>query len=194
MAGERSDRLHMLSECYGRLGRTEEQIATLEANFGYTLSIEVLDEILSLLAPDQREAVRLAARQTALGFQEVCTAAIFLFEADWPEDAERLVLERCEGLAHVDYGRLLELAELAERARRRLVEVVCYRHLIRDVLDDARSRAYGHAVTYLRKLASIDPSLGGYGSLTDHAAFLAELRKRHGRKYGFWNRLEENER
>jgi len=85
---------------------------------------------------------------------------------------------------------LQDLASLAEAAGRRLVAVVCYRHLIRDILNDARSRAYGHAVKYYHKLDALDGLVEGHGSLGEHSSFVAELRRQHGRKHGFWGRLE----
>ena len=57
-------------------------------------------------------------------------------------------------------------------------------------MNDARSKAYGHAVKYYRTLAALDGPVEKYGLLGDHASFVAELRSRHGREHGFWGRLE----
>jgi len=184
------DRLDLLEECYGKLGRVADQIGILESEFMRTLSKRTFDKILKLRLPEEGESTRRWAHELALNFDTVYTAAIFLFEAGWPDDAERLSLDRAGDLATKCYSRLQDLARLAEAAGRRMVEVVCYRHLIRDILNDGRSKAYGHAVRYFRQLEMLDPQIENYASLGDHDAFVAELRKHHGRKSAFWGRLE----
>lgn len=184
------DRLGLLAECYGKLGRVADQIGILESEFVRTLSKHTYDRILTLRLPEEGESTRRWAREIALGFRGACSAAMFLFETGWPDDGERIALERADELAREPYPWLQDLASLAEAAGRRLVAVVCYRHLIRDILNDARSKAYGHAVKYFHELDALDGLVGDYGSLGDQVSFVAELRARHGRKYGFWGRLE----
>lgn len=192
--GGSTERLDLFAECYGRLGRVREQIAILEKQFERTLSKRQYDEILRLRPETEQEVARQWARTLALSFDTLYTAAIFLFEAGWPDDAERIVLDRSGDLATRYYPGLQDLAALADASGCRLVEVVCYRHLIRDILNDARSKAYGHAVKYYRSLEALDPLITDYGSLGDHASFVAELRKKHGRKSAFWGRLDEKKR
>jgi hypothetical protein len=61
-----------------------------------------------------------------------------------------------------------------------------YRALIDDILQRARSPAYGHAARYLARLdalaasgASVEPNA------PDHDTYLRNLRQAHGRKAGF---------
>jgi hypothetical protein len=106
------------------------------------------------------------------------------------DDGERVALERADALATAFYGSLQDLASFAERVGKDRVAILCYRHLVRDILNEARSRAYHHAVGYLRKLEAIDMRPVDYGTLGDHGTFVGELRKRHRLKYGFWNKVE----
>jgi len=188
------DRLDLLAECYAKLGRVADQVGILESEFMRTLSKHTFDKILKLRVPEEGESTRRWAREIALSFHGACSAAIFLFEAGWPDDGERIALERRDELAREPYTWLQDLASLAEAAGRRLVAVVCYRHLIRDILNDARSRAYGHAVKYYHKLDALDGLVEGPGPLGEHSSFVAELRRQHGRKRGFWGRLESEDK
>ena len=67
---------------------------------------------------------------------------------------------------------------------------MCYRRLLRNILDEKRSKAYGHAARYYRRLEQLDSQIDDYGRLRDHIVFVEDLRAAHGRKYGFWNRVE----
>lgn len=183
------DRLGLLADCYERLGRKEEQARVLRRYFEMTLLKRTFDEILTLTSEEEAPGFVEWARGVALSFRDACAAAVFLFEAGFPDDGERLARERDGDLASAFYSNLQELAKLAQAADRLPVAVLCYRHLIRDILNDARSKAYGHAVRYLSDLEALDHKAPAYGSIGDHADFAAELRARHPRKYGFWSRV-----
>ncbi len=70
-----------------------------------------------------------------------------------------------------------------------------YRALIDDILQRARSPAYGHAARYLARLdalaasgASVEPNA------PDHDTYLRNLRQAHGRKAGFWSLIDSSTR
>ena len=86
--------------------------------------------------------------------------------------------------------RLTKLAKLAEERTAHHIEVFCYRALLEDILDEGRSRAYGHAARYLKRLGELDGVVGSYGPAVDHEEYVGRLRDRHGRKYAFWRRVE----
>lgn len=112
----------------------------------------------------------------------------FFSTLGWEDDAERLATERHNELHDAHYGNLIQLAKLATAARRPRIEVVCYRQLLRTILDEKRSKAYGHAARYFQRLTELDGQVKDYRPLRDHSAFVDQLRADHGRKYGFWNR------
>ncbi len=68
--------------------------------------------------------------------------------------------------------------------------MLCYRALLEDILDDRRSRAYGHAARYLKRLGELDGVVESYAPAVDHEEYVGWLRDRHGRKRAFWRRVE----
>jgi hypothetical protein len=72
---------------------------------------------------------------------------------------------------------------------------ILYRALLDNILDRARSKAYGHGAKYLGKLTLLaseaDPSRPG--GMVDHATYLAKLKTAHLRKSGFWARVGDGE-
>lgn len=141
----------------------------------------------------ERSAARERARETALPHRYPPTVVKFLLRSGWPDDAERVAIERSTGFDGGHHVALLELAGLAASLNRPLIEVICYRSLLRDILDDGRSKAYGHAARYDRRLAEIDRDLPSYGPLRHHAVFVEGLRTDHARKRAFWSRFEADE-
>jgi hypothetical protein len=64
-----------------------------------------------------------------------------------------------------------------------------YRVLLSHILDRGISQAYEHAARYMRALATLSLNLPDKPPFIDHAAYVGELQNRHGRKYGFWQRV-----
>ena len=82
-----------------------------------------------------------------------------------------------------------ELAPAAEALTEKepLAAVVLYRALVEDILRRGISRAYPHAGRYVGELARLMPKLPEGHGLSSHTAFLAELRRNHSKKFGFWS-------
>jgi hypothetical protein len=76
------------------------------------------------------------------------------------------------------------------RAASKLSAILCYRALCEQILEEARSKAHGHASRYVAKLDALNLSIDGYGDFPDHVAYMAGLRERHGRKHAFWRRVK----
>ena len=95
--------------------------------------------------------------------------------------------------SHWDGGRWHSLPKTAETLEHEhpAAATILYRALLDDILKAARSKAYGHGAKYLGKLALLaeaaDPFLPE--GVMAHEAYIAELRKNHGRKSGFWGRV-----
>src|SRR5881397_3358231 len=60
------DRLDLLEECYGKLGRVSDQIGILESEFMRTLSKHTYDKILKLRPAEEAESTRRWARGLAI--------------------------------------------------------------------------------------------------------------------------------
>jgi hypothetical protein len=82
-----------------------------------------------------------------------------------------------------------DLAPAAEAltAKEPLAAVVLYRVLVEDILRRGIGMAYPHAGRYVGELARLMPELPVGHGLSTHAAFLAELKRNHSKKYGFWS-------
>ena len=91
----------------------------------------------------------------------------------------------------VFYAQLLRLAKGLEQAEQFLPAILCNRALCEQILEEARSKAYGHASRYVAKLDAMNRKLDGYGDFPDHVVYMAGLRERHGRKHAFWRRVKE---
>ena len=50
---------------------------------------------------------------------------------------------------------------------------------------------YRHAARHLLECRSLEPGIADHGAFGTHEACVARLRARHGRKPGFWSRVEE---
>ena len=187
------DRDSLLLECYERRGDTPRQLELLWKLFEASPRHERLWRILDLTPPESIDAARERARDAALRHRHPESVIEFLLRGGWADDAERVAIEQHGGIDGGAYTHLLELAELAASSKRPLIEVVCYRSLLRDILDDGRSKAYHHAARYYRRLEQIDLEVHGCGPLEGHTAFVAGIRSAHGRKRAFWTRVEPHE-
>lgn len=114
------------------------------------------------------------------------------FYLDWPrlDLAAQVILQHH---AHWDGGLWHSLPKTAETLEHehQAAATILYRALLDDILKATRSKAYGHGAKYLAKLAMLaeaaDPFLPE--GVMEHEAYMAELRKNHGRKSGFWGRI-----
>jgi len=62
--------------------------------------------------------------------------------------------------------------------------------MIAFTLDRARSSRYGHAVRHLASCAWLARAIADWHGHVVHAEYVAGLRQRHGRKSGFWSRVD----
>ncbi len=60
-----------------------------------------------------------------------------------------------------------------------------FRALLDDILARGKSPAYSHGASYLKQLDELSPRIADDNGLASHADYVAQLRKAHGRKYGF---------
>ena len=68
---------------------------------------------------------------------------------------------------------------------------ILYRALLDDILDRARSPAYGHAARYLEKLDALAALGDAARSIDPHETYRAAVAKKHRRKSGFWSLVKE---
>jgi len=103
--------------------------------------------------------------------------------------AEQLIVNRHHELETNFYGHLTELVKKFEERDCWLAATAMYRALLLDILQSARSKAYGHAAKYFKKLEKLSAKINNYSTLDEHVVFLENLEKFHGRKRSFWERV-----
>ena len=102
---------------------------------------------------------------------------------------QALVLANLGEINDSFYGRLLDIAKQLEESQYWLAALACYRSLLWDILNTARTKAYAHAVRYYKKLAVMLNDIDDFGPLVEHEVFIEQLKQKHGLKRSFWDRV-----
>ena len=154
--------------------------------FEKTLSAQHLREHLKRLPDFEDVEVERKAIAHAAAFPTALTALSFL--VGWPalDVADALVRRR---FAELDGRHYDHLGEAAERLSDNwpVAATLLYRALVLSVLERGFSKAYKYAARDLSSARATAERLPVDAGIPDHAAFLAGLKVKHGRKYGFWN-------
>ncbi|MBW2232504.1 MAG: hypothetical protein JRH17_19115 [Deltaproteobacteria bacterium] len=182
--------LDVLAEAYEKLGDSAKLRETRRRLFEQSVSSAAFAEYLACLPKAERAKAKKSAIAKVVATGDPFRVAQFLLDIGDPKSAARIVEKASGGLMDVFYAHLLALAKDLERGGQLLPATLCYRALSEQILQEARSKAYGHASRYVAKLDALHRQLDGYGDFPDHAAYMAGLRERHGRKHAFWKRVE----
>lgn len=186
------ERLDWLNQIYIKRGDKPAQLETLGAAFELQPSIALFKQMMTIATPAQQASLRKVATQIA-DQQEVLTAIALWLEIGEIEIATQLAVKRQDEFDELHYSTLTkQLKQLPDNTT--LIRVIIYRSLLNDILDNARSIAYGHAARYYNHLvkleAFIDRSNKGYSSLANYQDYIKALKQKHGKKYSFWERVE----
>lgn len=172
-------------ECLERQGRTADLIDHLWLSFTETLDADSLRKLLKSL-PDFED---FEAEEKALDHAEVFPdlEAAIDFLISWPAltRSARMVLARSDELDGNRYETLTPAAD-ALSDKHPLAPVLLRRAMISDALDGGKSTRYRHAARHLAECRSSDAIIKDYGAIAEHGAFLAHLKQKHPRKFGFW--------
>ena len=171
------------------LGKKPEAQALRWQAFEVTLSGLHLREYLKRLPDFEDFAAEQKALTYAVAFPSALVALMFFIE--WPalKAADQLVRQR---IAELDGRNYEELGKAAEHLTEKwpVSATLLYRTLVRSVLERGYSKAYGYAARDLASASMIADRLSADSGIPAHATFHAELKARHGRKYGFWQIVE----
>jgi hypothetical protein len=155
-------------------------------------SPESLQPVLALIGEHRRDQVIAAEADAILADDSFDPVdAIFLIESGLVDEAARYVLTRPHLLDAHSYGLLRPMAKAFRRVGYHLAASAVLRTLLDDILARGYSPAYGHAARYLHELDALWEHVSTWDDLLPHPAYVDELRKRHGRKSGFWSRYQE---
>ncbi len=170
------------------LGRGDEAQTARWACFERTLSARHLRDYLKNL-PDFDD---FEAEQRALDYAERVNSALqaISFLVHWPalDRAARVVMQRAKDLDGNSYELLTATAQTLA-GKYPLAATLLLRAMIDFTLREARFKRYGHAARHLRECEALAPTIQDYGTFETHDAYLARLRREHGRKPAFWSRV-----
>ncbi|MGO8119360.1 DUF6880 family protein, partial [Rhizobium leguminosarum] len=68
-----------------------------------------------------------------------------------------------------------------------LAATILLRSMIDFALDSGRSSRYKNAARHLADCASLAPHINDFGNTRSHDIYVAELKRRHGKRHGFWS-------
>lgn len=168
------------------LGRKDDAQAARWSCFERALSARHLRAYLKQL-PDFDDV---EAEERAMVFAErhgsLLQAISFL--VSWPalSRTARVVIERATELDGNHYEILTPAAE-ALSGRHALAATLLLRAMIDFTLTQSRTSRYRHAVRHLLVCASLTSAVPDFGTVEPHDAYVARLRKEHGRKSAFWS-------
>ncbi|ABS13372.1 hypothetical protein I6H96_09290 [Brucella anthropi] len=175
----RADALEML-------GRGEEAQQFRWQCFEQSLDDEMLKEFVRRL-PDfddvEAEEKAFAYAQTHPDVQQ---ALILFLNYPSPAEAAKLVMHRAAGLDGDRYELLSPAAEVLS-AKYPLAATLLLRAMIDFTLNYARSSRYKHAARHLMECASLAHQIEEFAEFKTHDDYVADLKKVHGRKHGFWS-------
>lgn len=187
-------RLDWLSEIYNRQDNTKAQIEVLGEAFELQSSPTRLKSIMAVASPAEQAKWRKKAYELAGQEKNIVMATSLLLEIGETALANQVAVTRHTEFADQHYTTLTEmLKELPEATH--LIQVIIYRSLLNDILNRARSKAYGHAARYFERLAQLDitisKAVNNYNGLISHQDYMITLTKNHGKKRSFWERVND---
>lgn len=106
----------------------------------------------------------------------------------WPAlgEAAKLVVKRKPELD----GNLYELMTSAAEAlaeKHPLAATLILRVMIDFTLDSGRSSRYKHAARHLAECGALSPHITNFRDAGSHDTYITEIKRRHGKKHGFWS-------
>ena len=133
----------------------------------------------------EQQALELVARHF-----NVTLALHFLTEWPDPKSADRLVRERLNEIEARSYD-FLRPAAAALAPEYSCAATLLYRHLTAGVLERANSKYYPYAARDFQAATALADAIGGDAKVPAHVDWVADLRRQHGRKIGFWSLVED---
>lgn len=171
------------------LGRKSESQALRWACFERDLSVEHLRDYLKGL-PDF-EDIEAEERAMAYAVAHPDLMAALGFFLDWPslDHAAQILINRLDEVDG-DYFEFLAPAAEALMEKHPLAATVALRAMIDFALNEARQKRYGYAAQHLLTCAELAERIEDFKVVEPHDVYLARLKAEHGRKTGFWSRVQ----
>ena len=170
------------------LGRGDEAQEARRSCFERSLSAEHLRAYLKRLPDFEDVEAEERALDHARDFGSPLQALSFL--VSWPalDRAAALVIRRAADLDG-DHYEILTPAADALAGKHPLAATLVLRAMIDFTLTHARSSRYKHAARHLMECSGLASGIEKFGAFEAHDAYETRLRREHGRKSSFWNRI-----
>ncbi|WP_353228762.1 DUF6880 family protein [Novosphingobium sp.] len=168
------------------LGRSDDAQTERWAGFEQSLNADYLRAVIKRLPDFDDEEAEMRALAYVSAHPDFNQALAFLI--NWPAHdlAAKLVLARQGELDGNRYDVLTPAADALEQ-RHPFAATLMLRAMIDFSLIHARHKRYGHAARHLQTCEQLSKRIDDFGDRRDHAAYVAHLRRLHGRRSGFWN-------
>lgn len=182
-------RVRLLDNTLELLGRDKDLLALRRQVYDKQPDNDNLQALLAVLPPQEQVAVQQQAVSRAQQLDNTILAVSSLIALQALSKAAEQLLLRQHSLTTVPYYQLQAWAKAFAPTKHYLAAVLCYRVLLEDILQAARSKAYHHAASYYQQLAKLDKLIENYQPLSAWAAYQATIRQQHGRKSAFWRHI-----
>lgn len=185
------ERDRLLARIYQHTNDTEKLTVLLRQNLKKHHATSTLDELLSVIGQEHRSEVITEEIHHIMAEDKLNNTDLeFLIETDHMDEAEVYLLQRADQLDGSFYGTLIPLAEAFQKDQRSLASSLIFRALLNSILNRAYSKAYHHAVDYLKKLDQLAEGISDWKMHESHTAYKVALQEKHGRKKSFWSQYE----
>lgn len=172
------------------LGRTSDAQSQRWAWFQESLDVTHLREYLRRLPDFEDVAARDQAISLALRHRNVHGSLHFFTAFPDLAAADRLVRERLSEFHGRQYEFLSAAAETLA-GRYPTAATLLFRRMVEDILQRASAKQYRYAVRDLWNCESLAGRLAAAEGIESHDAFIARLKREHGRKWRFWELAKE---
>ncbi len=181
----------LLLQIHQALGNTAEIRHILWERFEEAAYPHAAQAYLNALPKDEHEAALARMREIVRGkrYRAFAQARFFAENGD-PAAAAEIVENRSDEFHEEFYGDLLELAKKLEPGHP-LATSALYRAVMEFTLGEGKSKNYGYAVRYARKLSTLAPTISDWKALTPHAEYWKVIQETHKRRSAFWERMKK---
>lgn len=182
-------RLDWLITLYEATGDSENKLAVMTEAFEKDPTPQRLKAILAMVPAEQKPIWREKALSLAQQQQNILKKLRLLLDLDELSLADAAAINAKAQLATCQYNGLTDLLKQTP-LQAYFTQVIIYRSLLNDILNNARSKAYGHAARYYRQLYNLDAAIYQHGKsyegIITHQEYLTALKDKHGKKTTFW--------
>ncbi len=186
------ERERLLLKVYGELGEPTKQAEVAWRIFESGRCLATFDQLLEIIGPEKRESVLANQVSAILNLERWSYADVFfLVELEQFDAASKFILARHDDLDGSYCDHLLSLAQSLDKPGHSLAVVALFRTLLDSILLRAKTASYSHGVRYLKKLDKLASTITDWQHLVEHATYMEQIRKQHGRKSSFWGRYEK---